>query len=376
MSASCAGRASPPITVAHVVLSLRTGGLERVAVDLVNCAAPEFRPMVVCLETMGPMADELRRPGIVVEAMHRPAGFRPWLSLPLARRLWHHGVRVVHTHNSAAGFYGALAARLAAVPVVHTKHGQNLGSGNHRGLNRIAYRLTDAVVAVSGPARELALSEGARPHKLSIIDNGVDTRRFCGREEVRTATRARLALGVEDVAIGSVGRLAAVKNYPLLVQSATDAARRLGRTLTLVLVGDGPERDRLAALGRGVPSSLRMVLPGVGRAEDWLPAFDVFAMSSDSEGLPVALLEAMACGLPAVVTSVGAIPEVVDHGRAGRLVAPGDRNALAAALAALAGDEALRAAVGSIAAARVAQRYSAARMAREYEAVYRSLIRS
>ena len=366
----------PPTTVAHVLLSLRTGGQERVAVDLVNCAAPEFRPIVVCLETSGPMADELRRPGGVVETIDRRPGFRPWLAIPLARLLRRHGARVVHTHNSAAGFYGALAARLVGLPVIHTKHGQNLSGGNQRRLNRIAYRLTDFVVAVSEPARGLALSEGARPDRLSIIDNGVDIGRFADRETARAATRCRLGFGRADVVIGSLGRLAEIKNYPLLVESAGDAAARLGRPLTLVLVGDGPERGRLAARASLSAAGLHVVLPGAARAEEWLPAFDVFAMSSDSEGLPVALLEAMACGLPPVVTAVGAIPEVVDHGRAGRLVAPGDRSALASALAALAADEAARRALGEAAARRVAERYSAARMARDYEALYRTLLRA
>jgi len=365
-----------PTTIAHVVLSLRTGGLERVAVDLVNCAAPELRPIVVCLETKGPMADELRRPGTLVEVLHRAPGFRPWLAVPLARRLRHHDVRLVHTHNSAPGFYGGLAARMAGLPVLHTKHGQNLTGGNQGRLNRISHRLSDFVVAVSEPARELALSEGARRDRVAIIDNGVDLARFAGRDTARAATRSSLGLGPGDVLIGSLGRLAAIKNYPLLVDSAADAADRLGRCLTLVLVGDGPDRGRLEALAARSSARLRIVLPGTARAEEWLPAFDLFALSSDSEGLPVALLEAMACGLPAVVTSVGAIPEVVDHGRAGRLVAPGDRAGLASALAALAGDEATRATVGATAARRAAERYSAARMAREYEALYRTLLRA
>jgi hypothetical protein len=97
---------------------------------------------------------------------------------------------VVHTHNSAAGFYGALAARLAGLPVVQTKHGQNLSGGNQRALNRFAYRLTHEVVAVSPPALELARSEGARPERLRIIDR-VGSRFRTGPPAVRDAARAR-----------------------------------------------------------------------------------------------------------------------------------------------------------------------------------------
>ena len=367
------GESPPTAPIAHVLLSLRTGGLERVAVDLVNCASPSLAPFVVCLETSGPMASELR-PSTSVDVMNRRPGFRPWLALPLARILKTRRARFVHTHNTAAGFYGALAGRLAGLPVLQTKHGQNLSGGNQRGLNRISYRLTDRVVAVSEAARALALSEGVRADRLSVIDNGVDVTRFAEREVRRAETRGRLGLRDTDPVVGSLGRLAAVKNQGLLVESAADAAARLARPLTLVLVGDGPERERLEALARGVSERLRVVFAGTGRAEEWLPAFDVFAMSSDSEGLPVALLEAMACGLPAVVTAVGAIPEVVDHGRAGRLVAPRDQEGLAAEIASLVADEAGRRALGEAATRRVGERYSAARMARDYEALYRELL--
>jgi glycosyltransferase involved in cell wall biosynthesis len=363
-----------PVRIAHVLLTLRTGGLERVAVDLTNCAHAPFEPFFVCLETSGPMASEIRRPGTPVVEMNRPPGFRPWLALPLARVLRQRGATLVHTHNSAAGFYGALAGRLAGVPVVHTKHGQNLSGGRQRAVNRLAYKATDHVVAVSEPARALALSEGARPDKLSIIDNGVDIERFAGRAAERARTRAKLGLADDDVVVGTLARLYAVKNQRLLIDGAIGAAESLGRSLTLVLVGDGPEREPLESHARSHAGRLRVVFAGVGRAEEWLPAFDVFAMSSDSEGLPVALLEAMACGLPAVVTAVGAMPEVVDHGSAGLIVPPKDRAALAAAVADLAADREKRARLGEAALRRATMRYSADRMAREYEELYRRLL--
>ncbi len=356
------------------MLSLQTGGLERVVVDLVNCAGPGFDPFIVCLETSGPMAEELRRPATPVVLMNRKPGFRPWLAVPLSRELRARGARIVHTHNTAAGFYGALAARLAGLPVVHTKHGQNLSGGNQRAVNRLAYLLTDRVVAVSESARELARSEGARPDRLSIIDNGVDIARFVDRAKQRSEARSRIGVPDGELVVGTVGRLAAVKNQRMLIESAGDAATKSGQRIVLVIVGDGPEKERLAAAAQAAPPGLRVVLAGAQRAEEWLPAFDVFALSSDSEGLPIALLEAMACGVPAIVTAVGAMLEVVDHGRAGLVVQPGDRAALAEAIAALCRDAGRRAALAEAALHRVQERHGAERMARDYEALYRRLL--
>ncbi len=358
------------IPVAHLLLSLQTGGLERIVIDLVNCASSGFEPFVTCLETSGPMARELRSPGTPVVVMNRKPGFRPWLAVPLARELRRRRTCVVHTHNTAAGFYGALAARLVRAPVIHTKHGQNLSGGNQRVVNRLAYLLTDHVVAVSESARDLALSEGVRPEHVSIIDNGVDLTRFADRSRRRAIARERLAVSADEVVVGTVGRLAMVKNHAMLIESASDAATRSARRVVLVIVGDGPERERLTAAAQAAPPGLRLFLAGAQRPEEWLPAFDIFALSSDSEGLPVALLEAMACGVPAVVTRVGAMAEVVDHGKAGLVVPPRDRVALAEAIGLLCGDEGRRTTVAEAGLVRVRERYNAEKMTRAYETLY------
>jgi glycosyltransferase involved in cell wall biosynthesis len=364
---------SPPhatARVAHVLLSLQTGGLERVAVDLANCAGPGFDPCLVCLETSGPMAGELRSPVPPVVVLNRSPGFRPWLAMSLSRQLRKLGISVVHTHNSAAGFYGALAARLAALPVIQTKHGQNLSGGNQRALNRIAYQLTDQVVAVSQPAYELARSEGARADRLRIIDNGVDAPRFSNARSRRHGVRRELGVSPDSIVIGTLGRMVPEKNQRLLIESAGDAAGRSGLPVVLVIVGEGPGRASLAAAAALAPPGVRIVFAGTRRAEDSLPAFDLFVLSSDSEGLPIALLEAMACALPVVVTAVGAMPEVVDHGRAGLLVPPRNRAALTEAIGSLISDPVRRAATGTAGLSRVEERYSARRMTRDYERLY------
>jgi glycosyltransferase involved in cell wall biosynthesis len=365
------------VVVAHVVLGLRIGGLERVVVDLVNLSSAVIRPAVVCLERAGALAAELRRPGTPLLEIDRRPGLRPWLAVRVSRVLRRHGARLVHTHNTAAGFYGGLAGRLCGVPVVHTKHGQNLaGEASQGWLNRLLYRISDHVVAVSEPARELALAEGARPSSLSVIDNGIDVERFRSGPAERQAARAALRLPAEAFVVGTVARLAPEKSQSTLIEAfAALGSDGPGPRPALVLVGGGTEEGLLRGRAEELGVAERVVFAGprtdVARL---LPAFDVFALPSSSEGLPVALLEAMAAGLAAVVTAVGAMPQVVENGRSGLVVPPRDAQALARALESLRRSADARGSLGRAAVDRVRETYGARRMARQYEAIYSRLL--
>ncbi len=371
------GVSGQPAVIAQVVLGLRIGGLERVVVDLVNHASPAFRMVVACLEERGALWEQVRNPTSILVEMHRKPGFRPWLALRLYRVFRSHRADLVHTHNTAAAFYGALAGRLCGLPVVHSKHGANLAGSPRQGhLNRMAHAMADHVVAVSAATRALALSEGAREGALSVIDNGVDITRFASGPREKAAARAALGLPSGAFVVGCVARLAPEKNQTLLLE----AFSRLpdtgpGPPAWLVFVGDGPLREVLQARADSRESGGRAVFTGPrADVERLLPAFDVFALPSDSEGLPVALLEAMAAKLAPVVTRVGAMPEVVSQGRAGLIVEPGDCEGLVRALAQLRSDEAFRERLAAAAVARVRERYDARRMSLDYEALYARLM--
>jgi len=376
-SSSTVGSAHGRLRVGHVVLGLRIGGLERVVVDLVNHAAGDLDPVVICLEEEGELATEIRRKDVPVQVLERRPGFRPWLAFRVGSALRSHGVDLVHTHNSAAGFYGALAGRLSRVPVVHTKHGANTaGTRAQKTLNRLSFTMTDHVVAVSEPARALALQEGVRPERLSVIDNGIAVESFAGAPAKRARARASLGVPAEAFVVGTVARLVAVKNQALLLDAFSDLATEASGKPEpfLVLIGDGPEREKLVQRARGMHGGERVVFAGSRRhLEELLPAIDVFALSSDSEGLPVALLEAMAASIPSVVTRVGAMPEVVVEG-AGVVIDRGARGDLTRALARLRDDEDLRIQMGEAGRRRICDRYAASTMARAYEVLYERLV--
>jgi len=277
----------------------------------------------------------------------------------------------VHTHNRLPLIYGAPAGKMAGATVVHTRHGPGRGKRKEQWLRTGAGYFLDAYVAVSPELRALASSLGdCAPRKLSVIENGIDLVRFGGQPGDRHAARA--ALGIPDGAwvVGSVGRLAKEKNYPLLVRACAPLLGPAGR---LVIVGDGAEAAAIRA-----EAAARMVqdftaLPGV---RDDIPrllaGLDAFAISSTMEGLPLCALEAMAAGLPVVATAVGGLPGLIEDGVTGYLVPPGDEDALRRRLAALRDDPTTARAVGARGQAHVRGKYSREAMVQRYLTLYAS----
>ena len=261
----------------------------------------------------------------------------------LARALRRLRAEVVHTHNPLPLIYGAPAARLAGAAAIHTKHGTNPGGrAASRLLRRAAAQLAHAFVAVSETTAEQAREQHDAPRaKLHTIPNGIRLDRYHPDPEARAAARVELGLGDAWV-VGTVGRLDSVQE-PGACSSAR-WRRCCRRSVRLVIIGDGPTRAP-----RSRPRSRALPEPRVGR-DDGPPdgrsaavhAFDVFALSSKTEGLPLVVPEAMAAGLPIVTTAVGGIPSVVDEGETGLLV-PVDEAALSPALATLVGDPERRA---------------------------------
>jgi glycosyltransferase involved in cell wall biosynthesis len=208
-----------------------------------------------------------------------------------------------------------------------------------------------------------------------VIVHGPDLTLVVSGPEVRAEARARLALPAGARVVGTVGNFTAKKDQATLLR-AVASLRPAGDVETmLVLVGLGPLERDLRALAAELDIAERVLFAG-SRDDVFalLPAFDVFALSSRFEGLPIALLEAMASGVAPVVTDVGGIPEVITDGVDGLLVAPGDPDALAAALAKLLEDDALRADVGARARER-ARAFDLVHAVRLTEDVYRQVVR-
>jgi glycosyltransferase involved in cell wall biosynthesis len=354
--------------IVHVVQGLGIGGQERLVISLSHeLARRGHQPAIVSLSLGGELRAEAN--GVPVYDAPRAPGTDPSLVGRLAHLLHKARADVVHTHNPAPMLYAAPAALLAGVRRrVHTKHGANLYGRRALWAARALVRTVHAVVAVSPQTADIArVKERVPEPRLRIVPNGIALRPF--HPDPRASARIRTELGIAPGAfvVGSVGRLAAEKDYPSLVRAV---APLLSERVRLVLVGSGAAR---AEIERAIPPSLSryVTLTGVRRdVPALLASFDLFALSSRTEGLPLVVPEAMACALPIVATAVGGLPSAIPAG-CGVLVPPGDEAALANAIDALSRSRAIARAMGEVGRRHALDCFSIERMADAYERIYR-----
>jgi glycosyltransferase involved in cell wall biosynthesis len=357
--------------VLQVVLSLNPGGTERLVVELVKRLRPELPMAVCCLDEEGAWGEGLRREDVNVVALRRREGFRPQLGRAIARAAAHHGARVIHCHHYSPFVYASIARLWAPhLKIVFTEHGRLSDAGpspKRRTANRVLAHAPRTVVTVSSELKQHLVAEGFPTEKVNVIYNGIDVG---AAPDVAARARVRRDLGFDDrtFVIGTVARLDPVKDLQTLVRAL--GAPAASRPMTLLVIGDGPERAGIDAAARdaGVSSFVRF-LGHRDDARDLLAGCDVYANSSISEGISLTILEAMAAALPVVATRVGGTPEIVDTS-CGRLVPARDPSSLAMTLAELADNAALRSALGRAARIRVEQRFTLDRMIAEYRDAY------
>ncbi|HZF40368.1 MAG TPA: glycosyltransferase [Blastocatellia bacterium] len=325
----------------HLINSLDAGGTERQAVELLNrIDEKRFEPRLAVLGWRGPLRWQIVTrfpyvPEFPLNGFFNANAIKQLLRL--RETMIEKRIAVLHTHDFYSGALGVTAARLGGIKVIAAQRHLRLSDRRiHDWGTRYIHRLANRVLVNAEGIRDHILKMGSvTPGKIVVIHNGLDAppQDEMDARALRVRRRAellsKLGLGADAKIVGSVAGLRPVKGHRYLLEAAAKVMKADAR-VHLVLVGDGELRDEIAAqaarLGIGARTSL------LGHREDsaqLAAAFDVAVLASLSEGLPNAVMEAMAAGAPVVATAVGGTPELIEDGETGFLIPPANPEALA-----------------------------------------------
>lgn len=350
------------------------GGAEQVVAHLAESLASRGDRvwLFVPRDGEGWLRERLRGSSVMVEELplDGPLSWRGGVALAAA--LQRHGIDLLHTHEFGESLTGASAARWLGIPHVLTLHGGGYWAGRarRRAVLRLAIALSGAVTAVAPPlARDLRGRLNLRADTVEVVLNGA-------RPPHAAPARALGPDGIPEDAplLLAVGNLYPVKGHRHLI-TALQHLRPRHPELHLAIAGRGDEEGALRAQAR--EAGLSGQVHFLGLRDDigaLLERADLFVHPSLSEGLPLAVLEAMLAARPIIASAVGAIPAVLDEGEAGRLVPPGDPGELAAAIEELLDDPAGARRLATRAGQRARREYSVERMVERYRAVYDRLL--
>lgn len=367
--------AEAPLSIVHITAPAPVGGLERVVQTLAigqHRAGHTVRVIAVIdpNATQHPFAVPLREAGVPVSLIELPGRsyLREMRDVRTLLSEWQPDV--VHTHGYRSDLLDGHVARTLGIPIVSTVHGSSrLGGKSHffEWLQRRAWRRFDGVVVVSQALERTLGADGVPRERMHMIPNA-----WPGVEPTlsRMEARRRLGLAADAFAIGFVGRLIPAKGPDVLVSAL---AQLKGRVWHAVVIGDGGERTLVEQLCE--KHGLRERVSLVGHLDDathLFRAFDVFVLSSRTEGTPIVLFEAIAAGVPVVATAVGGVPEAISEAEA-YLVPSEQPSTLAGAIEAVAEDPAAAALRATRARARLARDYSTAGWLVRHERLYREL---
>jgi glycosyltransferase involved in cell wall biosynthesis len=363
------------LTVLLLMESMEVAGAEQLVLSIVRrLDRSRFRPIIGCLTVPGPLAPEVEEAGVELVALGKRPGFDASILRKLMRLMRAKRIDVLHTHVWPADVWGRVAARAVGVPVaITTEHNVcDWKSWRHFAVDRWLARWSTRIVCVSEAVLEFYRDRAHLPvSKLLRIYNGIDPAPFLDVIDV-AGKRSSLGAGGDRVVMTAVGRLIPQKTHHHFLEALRDV-RRSCPAIQGWIVGGGPLRSDLEARAEAlglVPDGVRFL--GERRdVPDLLKASNAFVLpTAVREGLSLSVLEAMAAGLPIVATDVGGNREIIEDGRTGLLVPPGDGAALGAAMLRVVEDPGRARGWGRAARTEMLSRFSLDAMVREYERLY------
>jgi len=339
------------LNVIHLVEELTIGGLEKILTTIVlNLDKKKYNVSVWCLREGGFFADKLVKEGIDVKILHISTSRNPLSIYKLYRFLKSHKFDIIHTHAYSAGTIGRMSAFLAGVPVI-ISHNHSVYDYYGKFYNLVEWFLsliTDRVICISEVVNGFAnKTQRINSKKLITIHNGIDD--VCDLTEKSSSDlKKELGIPINHPVICTISHMEEHKGLKYLLEAAS-LLLQSKNDVSFLLVGEGVLKKELKILCADLKIEKNVIFAGEqSDISEILSLSDIFVLPSLREGLPLTILEAMACGKPVIATNVGGIPEIVKDGENGILVYPKDPETLYMAMNELLGDREKREKMGRI----------------------------
>jgi glycosyltransferase involved in cell wall biosynthesis len=308
--------------VLHVTYDMRIGGTEMVIKNIIEGSDKELLDMsIFCIEEpLGPWGEEMRENGIAIHSQNRKDGFDTSLISGIRKVIKEQSIDVLHCHQYTPWVYGVLAAVGLRTKVIFTEHGRfypDSSSWKRRFINPVLAFFTDHITAISKATKQALVEfEFLNEKKIEVIYNGIQPLPKASAEELKEL-RVSLQIPEHHMILGTVARLDPIKNQKMMIDAFNEVLKEQPDT-TLIIVGDGELMDALQAQVSELGIRDKVIFTGyVTKPGTHIQLFDIFLLSSLSEGTSMTLLEAMSVGVPCVVTDAGGNAEVVEDGVSG-----------------------------------------------------------
>jgi glycosyltransferase involved in cell wall biosynthesis len=371
------------INILHIYQNSNIGGIQQQLLSVLKSYDKEvFNPIFCCFRHKGEIGKEIERMGIEVIAFNRPRYYKFSIGIDIVRDLYRlikqKNIQVARSHRYHANLYGRVAARLADVPVIVSSVHDNYRMDKRlkrRIINHILSKISDKIIAVSESIKkDIVIYDKIDTSKILVIPNSVDIERF-NPEGNFANIKEEFLIKNNDIVIGFVGRIVPAKGLEYLIDTLSYLKEEF-RNIKLLIIGEGSLVDGLKEKSKENNVNDSVIFTGRRRdIHDILSCIDIFVMPSIAEGLPNALLEAMAMAKPIVATEVGGIPEVIKNGINGLLVPPRNAESITTAIKTLLADMHLTTKMGQRARNYVEENLSIQATVRKWESLYISLLK-
>lgn len=362
--------------IAFIVLDLDYGGLQKVVTHLIlNIDRTRYNSVVFCLDRGGLNLNDLESIGIPCFILNRkPVKFDFMLFLKLVKLLKKSKVNLIHA-NSGCAFYAALASLVTRIPAVFTDHGRPVINEKRSRLleDKLASIIFKKYISVSKSLTDFLINHlKINKNKIITIFNGVDTNKFKPRSfKEKSALRRTFGIGENQIVLGYIGRFDPIKNLTFLIDIIKKLKTTGSNKIKLFLVGDGHDRQRLEIYTES--NNLKDSIVFTGYQSDtntMLSLFDIFILPSLSEGFSIALLEAMASGLPVIASNVGDNSVLVRSNINGLICECNDYECFLNAISQMSNDNKYRLELGKKSRNLTIREFSLAKMIQEYQNLY------